>query len=85
LLVEKRVKLQEVKCYTVDLSKIKGRGEFVCPKCGIRVSPDDETENVYTLLEPVMKGNCLDKIILQCNKCGSQIHLTGFHILNKLR
>jgi hypothetical protein len=77
--------LQEIKFFTIDLYKIKRRGEFGCPKCGIKISPDDKTEDAYTILEPVMKGDCLDKIILQCNKCGSQIHLTGFHILNKLR
>jgi len=78
-------KLQRIKSYTIDLAKIKGRGEFKCPNCGIEISPDDETESTYTILEPVTKGNCLEKITLQCNKCGSQIHLTGFHILNRIR
>jgi len=67
------------------LTKIKGRGEFGCPKCGIWMSPDDKIEDTYIVLETVMKGDHLEGIILQCNKCGSQIHLTGFHILNKLR
>jgi phage terminase large subunit GpA-like protein len=60
---------------------MKGSGEFRCPKCGAEVSPDDETENVYVVLETVMKGDCLERIILQCNKCGAQIHLIGFHFL----
>jgi hypothetical protein len=77
--------LQTVKLYIIDLTSIRGRGEFKCPRCGIKISPDDKTEDAYTILELVMKGDCLDKIILQCNKCGSQIHLTGFHILSKLR
>ncbi|PIU59240.1 hypothetical protein COS86_05305 [Candidatus Bathyarchaeota archaeon CG07_land_8_20_14_0_80_47_9] len=77
--------MQEIKFFTIDLYKIKGRGEFGCPKCGIKISPDDKTEDAYTILEPVMKGDCLDKIILQCNKCGSQIHLTGFQFLNIIR
>jgi len=53
-----------------------------CPKCGIKISPDDKTENAYTILKSVMKGDRLEKIILQCNRCKSQIHLTGFHLLN---
>lgn len=77
--------MEQTESYTIDLTKTTERGEFGCPKCGIRISPDDKTEDAYTILEPVMKRDCLDKIILQCNKCGSQIHLTGFHILNKLR
>jgi len=77
--------LQRIKSYTIDLTRIQGRGDFRCPKCGIEISPDDETEDAYTILEPVIRGDCLEKIILQCNSCRSQIHLTGFHILNKIR
>lgn len=71
--------------YTIDISKIKGKGDFKCPKCGARVSPDDENEDVYTILNTFMKGGCLEKLILQCNKCGSEIHLVGFHILDGIR
>jgi enolase len=64
---------------------MEGKGEFKCPKCGIEISPDDTTETAYTILEPVIKEGCLEKIILQCNSCGTCIHLTGFHILNEVR
>ena len=77
--------MQEIKFFTVDLTKIRGIGEFECPKCRIKISPDDKTENAYTILEPVMKGDSLEELILQCNKCRSQIHLTGFNTLNKLK
>ena len=77
--------LQRIEPHMIDLTKIKGRGEFRCPKCKIKISPDDETEDTYTVLEPVMKGDRLDKIILQCNKCRSQICLTGFRVLNSIR
>jgi len=76
--------LQGIKLYTIDLTRIKGRGELKCPKCGVEISPDDRTEDAYTILEPVMKGDCLEKIILQCNRCGGQIHLVGFDFLNKV-
>jgi len=76
--------LQRIKFYTIDLTRIMGRGEIRCPKCETEISPDDKTEIVYTILEPVMRGENLEKVILQCNKCGSQIHLTGFHALNKI-
>jgi len=77
--------LQGIKLYTVDLTKIGGKGEFRCPKCGIKISPNDKTEDVYTVLEPVMKGDSLEKILLQCNRCGSQMSLTGFRFLNIIR
>lgn len=76
--------MQRIKIYTVDLTKTKGKGEFRCPECRIEISPDDKTEDVYTVLKPVMKHGCLEKIILQCNICRSRIHLTGFHILTKM-
>jgi predicted RNA-binding Zn-ribbon protein involved in translation (DUF1610 family) len=77
--------LQAIRFYTIDLTKIGERGEVRCPKCGIEISSDDKTEKAYTILEPVMKGDCLEKIILQCNRCESQIHLTGFQFLNIIR
>jgi hypothetical protein len=67
------------------LTGIRGIGAFKCPKCGIKISPDDKTEKAYTILKPVMKGDSLEKIILKCNRCQSQIHLTGFQFLNKIR
>jgi DNA-directed RNA polymerase subunit RPC12/RpoP len=75
----------QVTLLTVDLTKIRGKGDFRCPRCGVRISPDDSTEETYSILEPVMKGDSLEKILMQCNKCGSKIYLTGFYRLNLTR
>lgn len=64
--------------YTVDLTTIDGDGAFPCPKCGVIISPDDETEEVYRIVETKVKGDELAELILMCNKCGSKIRLTGF-------
>lgn len=77
--------MEQIRSYTVDLTRIEGSGEFKCPRCGVEISPCDETRDVYTILESVMKEGSLERIILQCNKCGSQVHLTGFHALNKTK
>jgi len=63
--------------YKVDLTKIEGDGAFPCPNCGATISPDDETENVYTILETKFRGDSLEELIISC-KCGSEIHLVGF-------
>jgi hypothetical protein len=63
--------------HEIDLTKIEGDGTFPCPKCGAVISPDDETESVYTILETKFKGDSLEKLVIQC-KCGSEIHLVGF-------
>ena len=75
--------LEQIKFHTIDLTKIKGRGEFKCPRCGIEISPDDKTEDVYTISEMITKGDRLEKLILQCNKCACQIHVVGFELLDK--
>jgi peptide subunit release factor 1 (eRF1) len=73
--------MEKTKSFVINLSKTKKRGEFECPKCGVEISPDDKSEDAYTILETVMNGDYLEKLILQCNKCGSRIHLIGFNIL----
>lgn len=71
--------------FRIDLTKIRGRGDFKCPRCGVKISPDDETEKTYRILEALVRENELHGIMLQCNKCATQIHLTGFHSLSMNR
>ncbi len=74
---------KQIHVYTIDLTKIDGRGEFACLRCGNRISPDDNTEKAYTILEPKVNSQGLEEIVIQCNKCGSFIHLTGFSLLQE--
>lgn len=71
-------KMKEKETYVIDLYKIKGNGEFKCPKCGTKISPDDLSEDVYTITETQVKEDRLEKVILRCNKCGSKLHMIGF-------
>jgi DNA-directed RNA polymerase subunit RPC12/RpoP len=82
---KERPQLQIINVFTVDLTKIGGKGDFKCPKCGKKISPDDRTEAVYTILEIIMNGENLEKIALKCNTCESQILLSGFHASNSIR
>lgn len=66
--------------YEVDLTKIQGEGDFPCPNCGVIISPEDETEGVYRILETKVKGRALEELVIQCNQCGSKIRLVGFLI-----
>ena len=66
--------------YEVNLTKIQGDGDFPCPNCGIIISPEDETEDVYRILETKVRGQALEELVIQCNKCGSKICLIGFLI-----
>lgn len=64
--------------FKVDLRRIEGEGDFPCPKCGVLISPDDESEEVYTIVDTKMREDILEELIISCNKCGSKIHVSGF-------
>jgi len=74
----KKAAVKKTISYTIDLTKIDGDGAFPCPKCGAIISPDDETEEVYQIVETKVKKDELAELVLVCNKCGSTIRLTGF-------
>jgi hypothetical protein len=76
--------MKQAYAYTVDLTKIDGKGDFSCPKCGAVISPDETSEETYTIVEPKVNGYGLEEIVICCINCASQIHLTGFSLLEKL-
>ena len=75
---EDRAKMKRSAVYKIDLNQIEGEGDFPCPNCGVVISPEDETEAVYTVLETKMKGESLEELIIRCNGCGTEIRLVGF-------
>ena len=66
----------------IDLTKIEGNGDLSCPKCGVTISPEDESEEVYVIIEEKVKDDILKELTIQCNACSCQIRLTGFPALN---
>ena len=74
----KKAAVKKSVMYTIDLTKIDGDGAFPCPKCGSIISPDDETEEIYQIVETRAKNDELAEVILICNKCKSTIRLVGF-------
>jgi predicted RNA-binding Zn-ribbon protein involved in translation (DUF1610 family) len=71
--VIKREKLQ-----TLDLATIEGDGSFACPNCGTMISPDDESEELYRILDTKVVGDELAELVISCGTCGTVIKLTGF-------
>jgi len=70
--------------YKVDLTKIEGNGDFLCPKCGFKMSPEDQAENTYSVKEIKTRRDRLEELVIQCHRCKSLIHLTGFKLLDSL-
>ena len=62
----------------VDLTKIDGEGDFPCPKCGAIISPDDEAEEVYTVIDSIIgEDDVVETLVIRCKKCSSIITLEG--------
>jgi predicted RNA-binding Zn-ribbon protein involved in translation (DUF1610 family) len=78
---QKGKQIKQVLVTELDLTQIDGNGDFPCPKCGVTISPEDETEDVYTIVEETVRNEVLEEMLIQCSKCGSQIRLTGFSVL----
>ena len=76
--------MKQTYAHSVDLTEIGGRGDVLCPRCGTVISPDDFTEETYSIVEPKVNSHGLEEIVIRCNTCSSQIHLNGFSLLEKL-
>jgi hypothetical protein len=76
--------MKQKQVYVLDLTKIDGNGDFSCPRCGTAISPDDCSEKNYSILETKVNSHGLEELVIRCNKCASQLHLTGFSFLQKL-
>lgn len=74
----KKTTIKREATYTIDLTRIDGDGAFSCPKCGTVISPEDETEETYQIVETKVKDDELAELVLTCKKCGSTIKLVGF-------
>ena len=76
--------MKQIQSHVLDLTEMDWNGEFLCPECGNKISPDDCAEEGYSILEIKVKTQSLDEVISQCNKCATTIHLTGFSLVQKL-
>jgi hypothetical protein len=66
---------------TINLSNLDGEGSFPCPKCATMISPDDESEEVYKIVDTKVVNNELAELVISCRTCGTTIKLIGFQPL----
>ncbi len=74
----KKAEVKKSMAYEIDLTKIDGDGAFPCPKCGSVISPDDETDETYHIVDTKVKNDELSELLIRCNKCSTEIKLVGF-------
>ncbi|XHH09658.1 MAG: hypothetical protein ACFCUE_03255 [Candidatus Bathyarchaeia archaeon] len=78
-------KTKQVNAYKLNISQTDENGAFQCPNCGQLISPDDHTEETYTVYETTITENNLTEIVLYCKSCLSFIHLIGFDKRNCIK
>jgi predicted RNA-binding Zn-ribbon protein involved in translation (DUF1610 family) len=61
--------------YSLNIDSIDDDGSFKCPKCGMPISPDDESEENYKILDTKVVKDELSELVISCNKCCSIITL----------
>lgn len=76
--ISKEETMEQGFSYVIDLSLTRRNGDFLCPRCGLLLSPDDETEDSYCILETTVKNDDLEALTIQCKRCRSEIQLVGF-------
>ena len=64
--------------YKINLAAIDGDGSFPCPKCEMMISPEDESEENYQIVDTKVVNDELAELVIACGKCKSTIKLTGF-------
>ena len=64
--------------FEIDLACVESDGSFSCPKCGMPISPDDENEDNYQILNTKVVNDDLAELDINCGKCGSFIKLKVF-------
>ena len=61
--------------YKVSLATAGDDGSFQCPKCGLSISPDDESEN-YEILDTTVVNDELAEMVICCGKCKSTLRVS---------
>jgi hypothetical protein len=64
--------------FKIDLASVDRDGSFQCPKCKLTISPDDESEENYQILDTKVVNDELAELVISCGKCRSTIKVTGF-------
>jgi predicted RNA-binding Zn-ribbon protein involved in translation (DUF1610 family) len=64
--------------YELDLATVEDDGSFQCPECGLSISPDDESEENYQILDTKVVNDELAELVINCAKCNSTIKLVCF-------
>jgi hypothetical protein len=75
----------QLSLFKVNLKAVEGDGAFPCPSCKTMISPDDDSEATYKIVDIATFGDgSLKALTVLCKKCRSTIVLEGFDLLNEI-
>ena len=75
----------QVAAHRVNLNAIEGDGTFLCPSCGETISPEDESESTYEIIDTTtQEDGSLMTLTIRCKKCNSTTTVEGFEALDNL-
>ena len=78
--------MKQTSAFRIDLNNIEGSGDFPCPSCGVIISPDDDSEKIYKIVNmETYEDGSLKTLTLLCKKCQATIILVGFEALNSIK
>jgi len=77
-------KAMQVQVYKINLNKVGKEGDFLCPKCGVHISPDDCSEAAYSIIDVHVASFGLEHILIHCRKCASLIQITGSSSIQRM-
>lgn len=75
---------KQIHAYKRDIDTTNRDGAFLCPQCGAKISPDDHSELVYSIVDICVNSFGLEELLICCNRCSCIIHLSGFSKINEL-
>jgi DNA-directed RNA polymerase subunit RPC12/RpoP len=64
--------------FEVEVKDLDQNGAFPCPKCESEISPDDDSEENYVIINTKTKGDQLISLTFECKKCRTRTLLKGF-------
>jgi len=64
--------------HTIDLIKLRTSGNFPCPECNTTITPEDDMDESYEILDAKTSGKQIKHIIIKCNSCQNNIKIVGF-------
>ncbi len=74
----------QTQVYKINLNKVGKEGDFSCPKCGVHISPDDCSEEAYSIIDVHVASFGLETILIHCRKCASLIQITGLSSIQRM-